>query len=396
MARSDPADVLREAGRIGRLDPVALAMIAGDLEPEVAARYGRSIQANLEARKPGALTMSPGTADIWLGWAMARADPSAAAALFQRALESHDPALRLAAGSGLMMLGRSVPPFQLTAPPHETKQRREAWLAELEARPPDRYWQPNPLVIPVVYRHRNGRTDLVWLNERAEEVRREEDVWPTVRVVLPDGTFWSALPNYGWESLGLTSATGDVFSRAFEADYYRFQPLRHGGLLLPSQLNGVSKEVAPWGGVPIWAIPLDRVRAGTAEQGRFLYPDREGMHVIDRRGDIVRTVPDQLHANEAGERHAQFVGRESILLAGKNQIELHHLTKGLLHRFDGFTSVTEVRYQPEGPWLVIDASSTAIVLHPESGERFAFPLRGGNENPSPYSRWHHPSEPFPR
>ena len=396
MARSAPANVLREAGRIGSPDPATLATLAFDLEPPVAAAYGRLIREQVEANRPGTRAMSPGVLDVWLAWTLAEADPDAAAELFGRVLQSHDPALRLAGGSGLMALGRSVPPFRLTAPPEQTKPQRETWLSTLTPWPLDPFWRPDPLARPFVQVRRGGRIDLVWLNERAEEVRRVDDVWPTVRSVLPDGTFWSLLPTFDWETFGLTSPSGEVYARLHDVGYFSQQPLPHGGLLvLTRQQGGHFEEHLPWGGPPLWALPADDVRIAPIGRGRFLVSGRQGVRILDRRGDVVATVPIG-EGGVIGDRHIELVDPDTVLLANQTTIELRKLDGELLQRHDGFTSIVDVRYQPNGPWVVLDKGTIAVVLHPTTSERFEFDLSSSNDDPPLYSRWKSPNDAFPK
>lgn len=393
MARTDPATCLDQMGVRGGPEMQTLALLAGDLKPAQAAAWAREIHARLAEPRPGSLTQPLGVTGIWLGWALAGDDPEASAALFRDLLESHDPAVRLAAGQGLMALGQSVPPFRLTAPLKETVEARTQWLATLEPQALDPYWQPKPLDLPVVKHQRGGRVDLVWLDQAGEPVRRVDDVWPSVRQVLPDGTFWSAQRHISWTAYGLTGPSGEIYSRVSPPDWGDLKPLHHGGALVSGPNSKSSTlEFPPWGGAPLWGLPISRVRSGTGVRGQFFSSD--GQHLINRRGDIVRDV--LMHADATlGDRYVEFVDPQTLLAANPKSIVLKQANEPT-QRFDGFISITDIRFNADGFWLILDASRKLVLLDPTTGKRVEYLLGSSNDDIPVYSRWVNPGEQGPK
>ena len=324
---------------------------------------------------------------LWLAWSLADADPAGAAAVFRLGLELPDPAARLFAGIGLARVTGGPIPYRLTA-------GRRATAAAPAARRPDDYEFPDPLARPVVQHHRGDRADLWWLGADGAVARREEDVWPKVERVLPDGTFLSL----AGPGVALTDPDGEVLVRfpSGRGQVDNVAPDGHGGFVALEDRGQLLVEYAV-NGDRLWACPLDDGHASAryaapAGPGRVLLVRYGRVEVLDRRGDVVwavRDVPED-------PRWACAIGPDTVLVAGVKAVEVHHRTRGRVRRVDGFTSVAGVRYHPTRPWLVLDGGAgAAVILDPDREARLSVRLGWGNDDPEKRSGWVRPVQLYP-
>ncbi len=93
-----------------------------------------------------------------------------------------------------------------------------------QASPRDDWAFPDPFLRPIVKKHHGpliqnqdgGRVDLWWLNQDGSIARQKADVWPRVREVFYDGSFYSMAPTSSEQSLVLTSPNGEVLAHLGE------------------------------------------------------------------------------------------------------------------------------------------------------------------------------------
>jgi hypothetical protein len=299
---------------------------------------------------------------LWLGRSISHRDPARALQHLARGLESHDPGLRLFAGLSIARLGDGRVPFRLTAPPDETRDARRAWLAGFKPHKPAAFTFADPFDRPVVRPDfGRGPAELLWLDEKANIVRRQPGNWGLVQDVLPDGTFFSRQMSFGYNVMALTSPTGETYQR-FDAEYGK-ESLRGETFWCGGRGGSEINECASWGEV-LWGLPIGDRMAAPAGPGRVLLV---GPRIIDRRGDTVWKVDPP-----TGSRWATMIDADTVLFCGKNEIRIHHRTRGLLKTVAGFKSLGWVRYHPERPWMVWDGGDQSVVtFDPKSGERFS-------------------------
>jgi hypothetical protein len=303
---------------------------------------------------------------LWLGDALSGTDPERALRTLAPGLDSRDPAIRLFAGLAIARLGDGRVPFRLTLPPDETREAREAWLAQIQPHSPAPFAFDDPLAAPVV-RHGigGGWAELLWLDENAQVTRRQSDVWPLVGEILPDGTYGSLLRSF--HTSALTSPDGETYARFdsagchFErrsATFWSFYP---GGRQVI--------EYAPWGEA-LWALPVEASMAAPAGPGRVLLI-RPGVKIVDRRGDVIWAISG-LHEDA---RWGAMIDDDTVVIACQTEIQIHHRTRGLLRTVGGFSSLSHLRYHPDRPWLIWDGSSV-IVLDPKTEKRSGIRIAG--------------------
>jgi hypothetical protein len=326
---------------------------------------------------------------LWLAVALSGTNPERALRTLAPGLESRDPMLRLFAGLAISRLGDGRIPFRLTAPPDETRQAREAWLAQLKPHKPAAFAFEDPLDAPVVQTQRGGRVDLVWLDENAAITRRQADVWPLVRHVLPDGTFFSRLLSFDYYTmaLALTSPEGETYAR-FDGECRDSSPQR-GTFWCAAPGGHQIAEYAPWGEA-LWALPINANMAAPAGPGRVLVV-RSPVQIVDRRGDVIWTVQTM-----KGPRWATMIDADTVLFSCKNEIEIHHRTSGLLRTVGGFKSLGWVRYHPERPWMIWDGGDSSVVIFdPKTEKRAARKIGWVNDDHPTRSRYLRVNEQWP-
>jgi hypothetical protein len=387
MSRAEPSALVATFTELG---PHMAATLLRDLEPqkagEIASAYDRAIaQAGQGPWAPHVALVDR----IWLAWSIRYVDPKRAAEIFTLGMTSSGPALRLFAGMGMTSLTDEPIPFRFTAPPDSTQRERDLWLSKIRPRAPISFNFPDPLSEPIRQDRYPAGVDLIWLNSRAEIVRREEDAWPTVRRVLPDGTYYSRLPND--DAVGLTSPTGDVIARFRTPAWFNVEPTptEYGGFISWQGRQG-SCEIAPTGEV-MWSFP-DAGTLTPMPRGQFLARTDTGIQALDRRGEVVWKSA----AAEGDEvRRATLIAPKTILVEYKEAVEIHHLTDGKVMRIDGFRSVVFVRYHPRKPWLISDAGSTMKVYDPISKEIHSIDIMLPQPRALQRSRWLKTNQRYP-
>lgn len=377
MARSNPRDVIAQF-HVNAVPPHTAAILLRDLDPAKAGAIALTYDAIIaEDGATGQMNTYISLMDrLWLAWSIRHVNPNRAAELFRRGLLSHDSALRLLAGLGLASITDQPIPFRFTEDPGATEAEREDWLRLMQLRAPQEFTFPDPLAEPIRQSRYPGGVDLIWLNEQAEVVRRLEDVWPGVRRVLRDGTYYSEI--HGEALWGLTSPRGEIYTRVDLAGY----PIvcEHGGVISRHGAESVA-EFGPTGEL-LWEVPMPGSFSPTL-RGQFLGRTDGGVKAIDRRGDVIWTmeIPEK---DRVFLRKATLVSPTTVMLEFATTIELRERSGALLKRVEGFTSVQSVRFHPSKPWLVQD--NDGVVFDPVSGDLRRYRLFPESRRTTP-SRW---------
>lgn len=379
---------LPEVQRFHEIPIDLLAVIVRNLPPERRGEIANALWQRA-VQDQAADKLRPQTR-LWLAWSISSSDPETALTIFRPELTSRDPYLRLMAGMGILRIssGDAVP-FRLTAAPDETQEARAAWLANLELHPADDWYFPNPLALPVIREHHGGRVDLWWLNTAGKPERTQEDVWPTVMQVLPDGTFCSRQPAWGNDPAALTAPDGSMLAPAI--DCYALAGVEgianHGGLCCLRDQTRQAVEYATDGSV-IWACPTSKSNVSargfrSAPNGQFVLIRYGQVEVIDRRGDVLWSVHEDLD----DPRDAQLIAPDTLLICCTNEIRIQHRTRGLLERLPDFTSCTSVRYHPTMPWVIFDAGTDIVLWDPQTHKRTRLRLFWKNDEPAVPSQY---------
>lgn len=321
--------------------------------------------------------------------------PETALNIFQDFLDSPDPAVRLFAGMGIMRISDWRIPFRLTARPKETDSARKEWLASRTLRRADDWAFPDPLIRPIIKEQRGGRIDLWWLNEDGSIARQKKDVWPRVRQVSYEGTFYSTVPTSRDHSLVVTASDGEVLMRMGQIDYSVGGDFLadHGGTWNLRQDTREAVELAPNGEV-LWSCPTSETNTsarfvGSGGRGRILLLRHGKLEVLNRRGDVIWSIEEGMD----DPRWVCMTGPETILVSCTNEIQIRHRTEGLLSRVGGFTSLGPVRYHPEEQWMIFDGGSQEVILYsPKTGARIPRYSGWRNWDPSVPSQWLEASE----
>lgn len=352
-----------------------LAPLLRDLSPEKAGRLARELSKIGEA-SGDSWREGDWTTKLWLAWNLSEIAPGDALETFRAGLLHRDPAIRLFAGMGLLRItDADVAPFPFTDSPRETEAARTKWLEGLTVHRPDAHRFPNPFALPVI-RRREGpsvldvRVDLIWLDPRGSGrvLRAEEDVWPTVEHVLPDGSFYARQQKSDAE-IALTRADGAVLVRfPHTGDWYDTWPASTGGFFgSGAYTDSVAPSLAPSGeyaptGDLLWALPYE-VR-GLFEGGRGTAVVVGGSaHVVNRRGDVLWGGEESCDA-----RWAALIGDERLLLTCTNDVKVFDKS-GPLTTVPGFTSLGWVRYHPEHLWMIEDGGAEAVFFYDAQGEK---------------------------
>ncbi len=389
LARHEVATLVKAKGMDDPRTLNALAPLLRDLEP---AKRGTLASALWERQREDL----PLKTQLWLAWSISSVDPEKALAVFKAGLESRDPALRLFAGMAIVRISEGTVPFRLTAPLDETQAARKKWLASLKLHKADDWSLPDPLSLPVIKEQRGGRIDLWWLRSDGSVAREETDVWPTVHAVLPDGTFYSAIMAQGRSAKVLTSPTGEslVFLPDVVSGRDNAAVAAHGGLWGLRLDTREAVEFAPTGEV-LWALPVDRsnVSAGflaPAGPGRALLVRYGKVEILNRRGDVLWSVQEGLD----DPRWACMIDADTVLISCKNEVQVHHRTKGLLTKVGNLVSALAVRYHPEKPWMIFDGGTSSVVLYDAKKQTtLTKHIRWTNNDPHLTSKWLKDREP---
>jgi hypothetical protein len=373
-----------------KLEPIhELAPLLRDLDPDKAGKLAIDMLDRLnKLRKTMGDPVEWRTIEtrLWLAWSASYADPERAFGVFREQLSCPDPAWRLFGGMGISRISDSAPTFSLTAPPEQVAEARRKWLESLSVRPADP-WRPlDPLSMPVIKEYRNYRRDLWWLDKTGQIIRQEQDVWPSLQMVLSDGSFYS---RYRATGLALTSAAGEVFVRFPDVDY-RGVLANHGGLWALIDNTTTAAEYAPTGDL-LWACPTSRSNASArlvagAGPGHVLLVRYGRVELLNRRGDVLKTVQGNLD----DPRYACMVGPEKLLIACTKELVVHDLAKGEQERIGGFTSLFEIRCGLNAPWVLFDGGETSVILYdPTNKARTSISLHAKDKERSE-SRWGKP------
>jgi hypothetical protein len=329
---------------------------------------------------------------LWLAWNISEVDPQKALEIFVGGLECHDPALRLFSGMGILRLSDAdTAPFLFTAPPEATKTTRERWLKTLTVSKPKTFRFPNPFALPLIKQQRGTRVDLQWWDTNGSVVREEQDVWPAVQHVLPDGTLHCPSNLLGRHfTCSLTSPTGETLERFPGSSGLPSRcPTQTGGFWGSCQmdtsshsspLHEKSVEYAPTGEI-LWAVARRAEHIDKADRGMILMV-QGAAQIVNRRGDVVWQVQDL----DAG--WGCMLDSETVLAGCSKTVEIHHRTRGLLRRIDGFKAVDWIRYHPQQLWMIFDAGAGNIVIYdPHTDQRTTVRIGWTNDDPSYWSKW---------
>jgi hypothetical protein len=362
---------------------VELAPLVRDLEPAKAGRLAVAMLDQLAERAPnqprGANDWWTAEARLWLAWSASYVDPERAFAIFKDELACSDPAWRLLAGMGIMRITGSAPPFCLTAPSEQTAEARREWLGGLSLHAADPWRTADPLSVPFIM-GTNGSPELRWLDKDGHVVRRLEGACPVARAALPDGSLYSRLR--GSAGVALTSPTGEVYTR-FPEVWSTGVPADHGGLWGLCDGFRMATEYAATGEL-LWACPTSQDNCSAREiagagPGRVLLVRYGRVELLNRRGDVLRVVQDNLD----DPRYAGMAGRDLLLVCCSTELVVYDLNKGERERLAGFRSMGAVRCSFNGPWVLFDGSSYSVTIYdPVEKTRIVVSLRADSQNPT--------------
>ena len=152
---------------------------------------------------------------------------------------------------------------------------------------------------------------------------------------------------------------------------------------IPEPAVAQSGEFSPMGEL-VWACNTRAVHVSAGSRGTALLVQYGLVEVVNRRGDVLWKVSDKLD----NPRWACMIDEDTVLIACKKDIQVHHRNTGLLSRVAGFESVSWVRYHPQKPWMVFDGGSQSIVFYnSETKERNIVRVGWTNDDPAYWSKW---------
>jgi len=341
--------------------PESLAPLLRDVSPQRAEAWAWAVwESGHKPASPSFRSVAPLPARLWLARFFAGIKPTVAAEVFYQGLQSPDAAVRSLAEMLLRQgIGKSVP-YGAGA---------NALVKELEGgkwKPTTQPWEvmPQPLIQPVAQQiagTKSGRTDLVWLDGKAEIVNRKEDVWPLLHDVLPNGLFHSRIGDTIPATYALTNSEGEVYARFPGIDGGVVAAI-HGGIWTIVQHPTRAIEFAPNGSV-LWELPI------SSGAYRMVTPYRPGQVLLlgykflecrNRRGDLVwRTEMEKMD----DPRFVLAVDEETFLVSCGKSI-------GWMTKAGAYTAIEDrmisagwIRYHPAAEWVIFDGGDWSVSIY---------------------------------